>query len=69
MILFGPLLVSGLALIHWLVADRELGAGPLVAIYLVLLVVIQVIIPLVLLLSLLDSSFDLRKKLAAEHND
>ena len=68
-ILFVPLLVSGLALIHWLVADRELGAGPLVAIYLVLLVVNQVIIPLVLLLSLLDSSFDLRKKLAAEHND
>ena len=66
--LFVPLLVSGLALIHWLVADRQLGAGPLVVLYVVLLVLNQLAIPLVMLLSLLDSSFDLRKRLAVKND-
>lgn len=66
-LLFVPLLVAGLALIHWLVEDREMGVGPLVAMYVVLVLLNQLVVPLVLLLSLLDSSLDLRKRLAVEH--
>ncbi|MAV27706.1 MAG: hypothetical protein CMQ05_16625 [Gammaproteobacteria bacterium] len=68
-LVFVPAIVAGLALIHWLVADRNLGVGPLVALYVIVFVLNQLAILLIVLLSLIDSSFDLRKKLASQRVD
>nr|WP_255771967.1 hypothetical protein [Microbulbifer guangxiensis] len=59
-----PLMVAGIALIHWLVARREWGNGPLVVMYIALVIVALPLAGLLCTLALIDSWIDIRGRVA-----
>jgi hypothetical protein len=64
-----PLVISAIALVHWLIRDRQLGTNWVVAFYLVLFVMIQLLYPLLASVALLDSWINLRKKFGTPDNE
>lgn len=64
-LLFGiPFVFAGMALMHGIVAKLKLGGQWLVALYIGLVVFKQIILPLLILLVLADSFFDIRSRIA-----
>jgi hypothetical protein len=62
--LFGiPFVVVGMALIHGIVAKLKLGGQWVVAMYIALILFNQIILPLLVLLVLADSIFDIRSRI------
>ena len=59
-----PLLIACIGLVHWSAARARLGNNWLILFYILLLFLLQVFYPLLLLLALIDSCFDLRRRLA-----
>lgn len=59
-----PLVVAGIALIHWLVARRGWGRGPLVALYVVLVIAALPLAGFLCGLALVDSWIDIRGRSA-----
>lgn len=59
-----PLMIAGLALLHWTIKVKQLSGSWLVSAYL-LLVILQ-LYPVLVFFALLDSWFDLRKKIHAD---
>ncbi|SDK55876.1 hypothetical protein [Microbulbifer yueqingensis] len=59
-----PLVVAGIALIHWLVAQRGWGRGPLVALYVVLVIAALPLAGFLCGLALVDSWIDIRGRSA-----
>lgn len=55
-----PLGVAGMALVHGLAAKHKMGRVPLIAFYLGLIFFVQLLYPLLLVMTLADSVFDLR---------
>ncbi|WP_444929385.1 hypothetical protein ACJJIF_16325 [Microbulbifer sp. SSSA002] len=55
-----PLQVAGIALVHWQVADRNWGIGPLVAMYVMLVVAAMPLVGFLCGLALVDSWIDIR---------
>ncbi len=56
-----PLLIAGLALLHWTIKAKQMSMSWLVAAY--LLVILLQLYPVLVFVALLDSWFDLRKKI------
>lgn len=62
--LFGiPLIVVGLATVHGIVAKLKLGGQWLVALYIALIMFNQIIVPLLIVLVLVDTVFDIRSRI------
>lgn len=59
-----PLAVAGIALVHWLVASKEWGRGPLVALYVMLVVAALPLAGFLCGLALIDSWIDIRGRSA-----
>lgn len=59
-----PVMMAGIALVHGLVGRRKLGVGPLVVLYLGLLLISPVVTPVLLIAALADSFFDFRNRMA-----
>lgn len=59
-----PVLMAGIALVHGIVGRKQLGAGPLVAMYLGLVLISPVVTPVLLIAALADSFFDFRNRMA-----
>lgn len=59
-----PLLMAAIGLIHWSSARARMGRNWLILFYVLLLLLMQVFYPLLLLLALTDSCFDLRRRIA-----
>lgn len=55
-----PVMVSGLALVHWLVASKGWGRGPLVALYVALVIAALPLAGFLCGLALIDSWIDIR---------
>jgi len=64
LVLVVPLLVSGIALAHWMVNERKLGGNWLVVFYLLLLFFMQFMLPILAIVAVTDSWIDLRKKIS-----
>ena len=60
-----PLVVSGFALVHGIVGLKGWGRGPLVVLYLGWMVLLEVVMPTLLILALIDSLWDFRGRLRA----
>jgi hypothetical protein len=58
-----PFIFAGLALVHGIVAKLKLGGQWVVAMYIALILFNQIILPLLVLLVLADSIFDIRSKI------
>jgi len=58
-----PLLLAAAGFVHWFVAERNLSRSWLVSFYLLVVFMYQLVSPLLATLALLDSWFDLRKRL------
>jgi len=64
LMLFGiPFIFAGMALIHGIVAKLKLGGQWLVAMYIGLFLLNQIIVPLLILFVLVDTFFDIRKRI------
>ena len=63
MLIMVPLVVSGIAFVHWLIKAREWAAGVLIAFYVVVALLPQALFPVLAILSVADSAFDLRPKM------
>ncbi|MGL6162145.1 hypothetical protein [Microbulbifer sp.] len=59
-----PMVVAGIALIHWLVARRGWGRGPLVALYVMLVIAALPLAGFLCGLALIDSWIDIRGRAA-----
>ena len=59
-----PMVVAGIALIHWLVASRGWGRGPLVALYVALVIAALPLAGFLCGLALIDSWIDIRGRTA-----
>jgi len=59
-----PLVVAGIALVHWLVASRNWGRGPLVAMYVALVIATLPLAGFLCGLALIDSWIDIRGRAA-----
>lgn len=59
-----PTIIAGIALIHWLVAGRNWGKGPLIALYVALVILALPIAGFLCGLALIDSCIDIRARLA-----
>ncbi|WP_346838576.1 hypothetical protein [Microbulbifer sp. SAOS-129_SWC] len=59
-----PLVVAGIALVHWLVASRNWGRGPLVAMYVALVIATLPLAGFLCGLALIDSWIDIRRRAA-----
>jgi hypothetical protein len=59
-----PLIIGGLALLHWTIKVKQLSVSWLVSFY-ILMVLLQ-LYPVLVFVALLDSWFDLRKKIQAD---
>lgn len=59
-----PMVVAGVSLIHWLVASRGWGRGPLVALYVLLVIATLPLVGFMCGLALIDSWIDIRGRLA-----
>ena len=59
-----PMVVAGIALIHWLVANRNWGRGPLVALYVMLVIAALPLAGFLCGLALIDSWIDIRGRSA-----
>ena len=55
-----PLLVAGIALVHWLVATRQLVLQTLILFYVGLVVVMPLFVPVLVVIGFTDSLVDLR---------
>ncbi|AMX01417.1 hypothetical protein [Microbulbifer thermotolerans] len=55
-----PIMVAGIALMHWLVADKGWGRGPLVALYVMLVIAALPLAGFLCGLALIDSWIDIR---------
>jgi hypothetical protein len=65
LMLFGiPFIFAGLAFMHGVVAKLKLGGQWLVALYIAMLPFNQIIVPLLVLIVLVDSFVDLRRRIA-----
>jgi hypothetical protein len=64
-VLVVPFLVSSIALVHWTVATRKLGGNWLVVFYLLMLFFMQFVLPVLVIISVVDTWMDLRKKIGA----
>ena len=64
-----PLVFTGLALIHGLVAQKRLARFWLVGLYVTLLLFMQLIYPLLVVLAIVDSLIDFRGRLAPKDAD
>ena len=64
-----PLVFSGLALIHGLVAQKRLAKFWLVGMYVTMLVFMQLIYPLLVVLAIVDGLIDFRGRLASKDAD
>lgn len=60
-----PFVVSGFALVHGVVSLKGWGRGPLIVLYLGWIVLLEVVMPTLLLLALVDSWWDFRGRLRA----
>jgi hypothetical protein len=58
-----PVLMAGVALVHGIVGRKQLGAPPLVIMYLGLALIAPVVTPVLLIAALADSFFDFRNRL------
>ncbi|WP_040556456.1 DUF2232 domain-containing protein [Reinekea blandensis] len=58
-----PMIVVGMATVHGIVAKLTLGGQWLVALYIALIMFLQIIVPLLIVLVLVDSFFDLRSRI------
>jgi hypothetical protein len=56
------MVVAGIALIHWMVASRGWGRGPLVALYIALLIAALPLAGFLCGLALIDSWIDIRAR-------
>lgn len=63
-----PLVVSGVSIVHWVVAKRALSGGWLVMFYLLLVFLIQLAYPLLVSVALLDSWMNLRQRFARDRS-
>lgn len=64
LMLFGiPLIVVGMATMHGIVAKLKLGGQWLVALYIALILFNQIIVPLLIMLVLVDTFFDIRSRI------
>jgi len=59
-----PLVVASIALVHWGVARSKLGKNSLVSFYLFLLFFLQFVYPVLVLIALIDSWFDVRRRVS-----
>ncbi|AOS96664.1 hypothetical protein AUP74_01204 [Microbulbifer aggregans] len=59
-----PMVVAGIALIHWMVASRGWGRGPLVALYIALVIAALPLAGFLCGLALIDSWIDIRGRAA-----
>lgn len=59
-----PLVVASIALIHWLVARSNLGRNWLIVFYLFLFLFLQFVYPVLLLVALIDSWIDVRRRVS-----
>ncbi|MBB5211375.1 hypothetical protein [Microbulbifer hydrolyticus] len=57
-----PMVVAGICLIHWLVAQRGWGRGPLIAMYVMLVIATPAIVGFLCGLALIDSWIDIRAR-------
>lgn len=62
LMLMVPLMVSSIALVHWVVKEKKLGGNWLVVFYLLLLFFMQFMLPLLAIVAVTDSWIDLRKR-------
>ncbi|PCH62436.1 MAG: hypothetical protein COC19_02880 [SAR86 cluster bacterium] len=58
-----PLVIAGMALVHYTVAQRKLSSLYLVAMYALIVIKPQTVLQVIVLLALVDSQLDLRKKI------
>lgn len=58
-----PVMMGGLALVHGVAARKGMGIGPLVVVYLGLLLMAPVVTPMLLIAALADSFFDFRNRM------
>lgn len=56
-----PLIVAGLGFVHWFIKEKQLSGSWLVSIYII--VILLRLFPVLVFLALIDSWFDLRKKI------
>ncbi len=61
-----PLVLAGIGFVHWIVADRKLSRSWLVSFYMLMIFMFQVITPLLALLALIDSWFNLRRQIKSD---
>ena len=59
---FLPLFIAGIALVHGLVAKRDMGGPWLAAFYMGLLLLLQILVPILLLIVIIDSWLDIRSR-------
>jgi len=59
-----PLVVAGISLVHWGAARRSLGKNWLLVFYVLLLIFLRFVYPILLLLALVDSWIDVRRRLS-----
>ncbi|MCV6605318.1 MAG: hypothetical protein OIF34_08425, partial [Porticoccaceae bacterium] len=58
-----PLLIAGIALVHWWIGKRKLGVQTLVLFYVGLIVVMPLFVPMLVVIAFTDSIVDLRRYL------
>ena len=58
-----PLLIAGIALVHWWVQQKQLGVQTLVMFYVGLIVVMPLFVPMLVVIAFTDSLVDLRRYL------
>lgn len=58
-----PLLIAGIALVHWLTAQRQWGVHTLVMFYIGLIVLMPLFVPVLVVVGFTDSIADLRTRL------
>lgn len=61
-----PLVLSALGLLHWTVSYNKLSPGWLVGFYVLLVPLLKIFFPLLVATSLMDSWFDVRKRIERE---
>ena len=69
LVLTVPLLFAGLGFVHWFMAERKLTNGWVVAFYASLVLLFQLIYPLLASIALMDSWFNIRKRIQTIEKD
>jgi len=65
LVLAVPFLVSSVALVQWIVARKKMGGSWLAVFYLMMLFFMQFVLPILVIVAVIDSIIDLRKKISS----